>query len=300
MAKIFIINDTNITGGVASTHDIGTSSLTWRHAYFSGTITVGTVSATGGVIGNGTLTIGTVSATGNIIGSASLTIGTGTIIAAKITATTGSFTALLTAGTASISGAIIGGTTITGGTGSFSGNFFTTGTASIGGAIIGGTTLTIGTVSATGNAIVAGTASIGGAIIGATTITVGTVSATGQLISAHTAGIVGQLAALTYTFGVLSDLQVTSIPTPFAGSIDQVYVTTGSVSAVVAQYTVRVGSSGSVAVATVSNTTASQGVQEALTTTVTTFAITNALVATRSVQGTAGDTSICIVVRKTA
>lgn len=132
------------------------------------------------------------------------------------------------------------------------------------------------------------------------TITVGTVSATGQLISAHTAGVVGQVAALTYTFGTSSALQVTSIPTPFAGAIDRVYVTTGSVSAVVAQYTVRVGSTGSVAVATVLNTTASQGVQEALTTSVITFAATNALVTTRSAQGTAGDTAICIVVRKTA
>ena len=208
MGKIFIINDTNITAGAASTNDIGTSSLTWRHGYFSGLVTVGSSSI------SGTLTVGTVSATGAIIGSASLTITTGTIIAAKITATT--------------------------------------------------------------------------------------VSATGQLISAHTAGVVGQLAALTYTFDTTSALQVTSIATPFAGSIDNVYVTTGSVSAVVAQYTVRIGSAGSVAVATVANTTASQGVQELLTTSATTYAITNGLVVTRSAQGTAGDTAICIVVRKTA
>ena len=259
----------------------GTASVTG--AIIGGTtITVGTVSATGNIISGATVsgasgiittlfTVGTVSATGGIIGSASLTIGTGTIIAAKITATTGSFTALLTAGTASISGAIIGGTTLTAGTGSFSGNFFTTGTVSVGGAIIGGTTITIGTVSATG-----------------------------QLISAHTSGVVGQLAALIYTFGTASALQTMSMPTPFAGSIDNVYVTTGSVSAVVASYTVRVGSAGSVAVATVANTTASRGVQQALTITVTTYAITNGLVVTRSAQGTAGDTSICIVVRKTA
>ena len=128
----------------------------------------------------------------------------------------------------------------------------------------------------------------------------GTATITGVLVSNSTAGITGQYAGLVYTFGTASGLQVTSIAVPFAGSIDQVYVTTGSVSAVVASYTVRVGSAGSVAVASVSNTTASQGVQEALTTTATTYAITNALVATRSVQGTAGDTSICIVVRKTA
>jgi len=208
MGKVFIINDGSITAGVASTSDIGTTTITWRNAYFSGTITAASASY------SGTFTVGTVSATGNIIGSASLTIGTGTIVAAKITAST--------------------------------------------------------------------------------------VSATGQLISAHTAGVVGQLAALTYTFGVSSALQITSLATPFAGSIDNFYVTTGSVSAVVAQYTVRVGSAGSVAVATVANTTASQGVQESLTTAATTYALTNGLVITRSAQGTAGDTSICVVVRKTA
>ena len=81
MGKIFIINDTNVTGGVASTHDLGTSSLTWRHLYMSGTITVGTVSATGAIIGSTSLTIGTVSATGAIIGvggsiSGTVTFGT--------------------------------------------------------------------------------------------------------------------------------------------------------------------------------------------------------------------------------
>jgi hypothetical protein len=108
MGKIFIINDTSITGGVASTHDIGTTSLTWKDGYFSGTVTVGTTSVTGAVIGNSgsfatTITVGTVSATGNIISGA------------KVSAASGSFTALLTAGTAS-----------------FSGNFTVVGTSSIG------------------------------------------------------------------------------------------------------------------------------------------------------------------------
>lgn len=228
MGKIFIINDASITGGVASTHDIGTSSLTWRHGYFSGLITAGTISAN---IVATTMTVGTVSATG---------------------------------------------------------------------AGIFGTLLTAGSASFTGNLVVGGVASVTGNIIGGATITVGTVSATGQLISASTAGVVGQYAALIYTFGTASSLQVTSIPVPFAGRVENVYVTTGSVSAVVAQYTVRIGSAGSVAVATVANTTASQGVQESLTTTATTYAITNALVVTRSAQGTAGDTAICVVVRKTA
>lgn len=159
---------------------------------------------------------------------------------------------------------------------------FTFGTASGGTGIFSGT-VTAGTFSGTGDVI-----------------TATNVSAAGQLISASSAGIIGGKAALIFSFSTVSALQVASIPVPFAGSLDNVYVTTGSVSAVVASYTVRIGSAGSVAVATVSNTTASQGVQEALTTTQTTFALTNSLVATRSAQGTAGDTALCLVVRQTA
>ncbi len=192
MGKIFIINDTNVTGGVASTHDIGTSTLTWRNGYFSGTITVGTMSI------SGLLTAGSLSVASTGVFGGSLTVGTGTIIAAKITATTGSFTALLTAGTASISGAIIGGTSVTAGTGSFSGNLFVGGTTSVGGAIIGATSLTVGTVSATGavvgtsasilGTITAGTASLSGAIIATSgsvleTLTIGTASISGAVIA---------------------------------------------------------------------------------------------------------------------
>jgi hypothetical protein len=127
----------------------------------------------------------------------------------------------------------------------------------------------------------------------------GTAVITGNL-TVSTAGIINSYYPLIFPFSTSSALQVVSLPVPFAGSLDNVYVTTGSVSAVVASYTVRVGSAGSVAVATVSNTTASQGVQEALTTTAVTFGITNALVCTRSAQGTAGDTTLLCLVRKTA
>ena len=160
---------------------------------------------------------------------------------------------------------------------------------------VDGTVSITGATTITGSAIVTGSASITGGLV-----VTGVGSFGGILSSASTAGITGQYGALIFTFGTASTAQVTSIPVPFAGNIEACYVTTGSVSAVVAGYTVRVGSAGTVAVATVSNTTASQGVQELLTITTTTFAITNALVCTRSVQGTAGDTAICVVVRKTA
>jgi len=226
MGKIFIINDSSITGGADTASDLGTGSVRWGNGYIANTLTVGTVSATGSIVG---------ASSGSFSG--------------KVSGTIGSFSGTLSVGSAA----------------TFSSDMQVQGTADF-----------------------------------THTMTATTISASGQLISGSTAGVVGQLASLIYTFDTTSALQVTSIPVPFAGRIENVYITTGSVSAIVAAYTVRVGSAGSVAVATVSNTTASQGVQEALTTSATTYAITNALVVTRSAQGTAGDTAICIVVRKTA
>ena len=162
------------------------------------------------------------------------------------------------------------------------------------------TGVTNGLLNATAITLTSNTATAAGTITVGTVSALGAVITSGQLVSSSTLGIVGGLAGLVFSFGVASTLQVTSMPVPFAGSLDNCIVTTGSVSAVVAAYTVRIGSAGSVAVATVSNTTASQGVSESLTTTATTFALTNALVCTRSVQGTAGDTAICLVVRQTA
>ena len=134
---------------------------------------------------------------------------------------------------------------------------------------------------------------------GTATIT-GGVSVSGVLASSSTAGLTGQLASLVFTFGTASAVQVTSLPVPFAGNLEAVYVVMGSVSAVVASYTVQIGSAGAVAVATVANATASVGVQQSLAVTSTSFAITNGLVCTRSVQGTAGDTALIVVIRKTA
>ena len=81
MAKICIINDTSVTAGADTASDLGSSSVRWKDCFLSGTITVGTVSATGAIIGSTSLTIGTVSATGAIIGvggsiSGTVTFGT--------------------------------------------------------------------------------------------------------------------------------------------------------------------------------------------------------------------------------
>lgn len=113
-------------------------------------------------------------------------------------------------------------------------------------------------------------------------------------------GIIGSYSYIPAYFAVSSAVQQISVPVPYAGELDAVTVFTGSVASVAAGYTVRVGSAGSIAVATVTNTTAVVGAGEALTTTATTFGALSALVCIRSVQGTAGDTSIILAVRRTA
>lgn len=114
--------------------------------------------------------------------------------------------------------------------------------------------------------------------------------------------IVGQTYFIPVVFGTASALEQKAIAPGFANcSLDAVYHTVSATSALVANYTVQVGSAGAVAVATVANATSSVGVIQALTTTAVTFDGTaSALVCIRSVQGTAGETSLTLVVRRTA
>lgn len=191
MAKVFIINDTSVTAGADTTSDLGTSSIKWKDIYSGGKLTVGTVSASGAIIGGsasftGTLTVGTLSATGNVISGA------------RVSAASGSFSGLLTAGTASITGAVIGASA------SFSG------------------TVTVGTLSASG-AIIAASGSISGGfiIVGSSTfgeflitdgknISLGTVSgtviatATNQLLAFYGASPVVQQTGLTTQVGTVT------------------------------------------------------------------------------------------------
>lgn len=74
MAKTFVINSTSITGGVDVTSDVGASGLKWKDGWFSGTVTVGTVSATGALIAVGSSTLGGLLITDN----RNVTLGTGT------------------------------------------------------------------------------------------------------------------------------------------------------------------------------------------------------------------------------
>ena len=112
MAKIFIINDTSITGGVDTVSDIGSSSIRWGNGWIAKTLTVGTVSASG-LIASGTLTVGTVSATGNVIAGATVSGASG-VITTLLTAGTSSFSGnLIVGGVASVTGAIIGSASLT-------------------------------------------------------------------------------------------------------------------------------------------------------------------------------------------
>ena len=138
------------------------------------------------------------------------------------------------------------------------------------------------------------------------TITAGTVSASQGIFTSLSINsgtqAVGQLYFIPLAFGTSSALQQFAVTPGLANcSLDAVYLTFSTVSALVANYTVQVGSAGSVVVATVANTTASVGVVQSLAVTAATFdGTSSAIVAIRSVQGTAGDSSLTLVVRRTA
>lgn len=127
-------------------------------------------------------------------------------------------------------------------------------------------------------------------------------SSLGGSLSVSTAqnGIIGQVAALAIQFGTGSAAQVYSMAMPFTGDIIGAFVTIGSVSAVAAGYTVRAGSAGSIAVATVANTITTAYAGESLTTTRTAVTTAQGIQVTRAAQGTAGDTGLTVLIQRTA
>jgi hypothetical protein len=112
--------------------------------------------------------------------------------------------------------------------------------------------------------------------------------------------IIGQVVAIPIPFLVSSAAQVFSVAAPFTGDLIGAYVTIGSVSAVAAAYTVRIGSAGTVLVSSESNTITTSYAQEALT--IDSAGVTTAagLQITRGVQGTAGDTTLTLLFKRTA
>ena len=141
-------------------------------------------------------------------------------------------------------------------------------------------TVTAAVASVTGNASITGT------------LTVGSVSPTGSLI--------GQNAAVIVQFTTGSAAQVYSAAVPFNGNLVAAYVTIGSVSAVASQYTVRLGSGGTILVASVTNTLTAAYSQEGLAIASATVTTASGLSVTRAVQGTAGDTALTLVFQVSA
>ena len=138
---------------------------------------------------------------------------------------------------------------------------------------------------------VVSTAAFTSAVTYSSTVTVGSASQ-----------LVGGYYLVPVVFGTASALEQKAIVIGVPSlSLDAVYQTVSATSALVANYTVQIGSAGSVVVATVANATQSVGVVQSLTATAATFDGTaSAVVCIRSVQGTTGETSLVLVVRRSA
>jgi hypothetical protein len=138
--------------------------------------------------------------------------------------------------------------------------------------------------------VTSGAASVGGALT------------VGGAFSIATAGngFVGEVIAIPVSFGTGSAAQTVAVPgAPFAGSIVGCYVTIGSVSAIASQYTVQIGSNGAVSVASVTNTNTDAYSKQSLATTETVFTVNDAFKCVRANQGTAGDSYLTLLVKRT-
>lgn len=135
----------------------------------------------------------------------------------------------------------------------------------------------------------AGAASVGGALT------------VGGNLNLGTAGnvLIGQVVAIPVIFQSGSAAQTLPVMVPFAGNIVSAYVTMGSVSALVSQYTVQVGSAGAVSVASVTNTVSTAFASELLTTTIAAVTTANGIKVIRAAQGTAGETCLTLLVQRT-
>ena len=111
---------------------------------------------------------------------------------------------------------------------------------------------------------------------------------------------IGQVVTQTVTFSTASTAQTLGVGCGFSGNIIGAFVTVGSVSAVSAAYTVRLGSAGSVSVASVANTNTDSYSNQSLTTTATAFTTANGISVVRGVQGTAGDSSLTLLLKRTS
>lgn len=133
-------------------------------------------------------------------------------------------------------------------------------------------------------------------------LTVGTVSVSGNIISGGT--VVGDIWTMTVAFSTASTAQtvVAGSPPDWATDLVGAFVTMGSVSAVVAAYTVRGGSAGTVHVSSENNGAGliNYGKDAGLTIDTATVGTASGIQCVRGVQGTAGDSYLTLVFRRTA
>lgn len=113
--------------------------------------------------------------------------------------------------------------------------------------------------------------------------------------------VIGDIISALVTFGTSSAAQVQAVSIPnFACNLVGAIVTVGSVSAVSAAYTVQGGSAGTVHVSSEANTNTDSYSQQALTIDSAALTTTGGLQVTRGTQGTAGDSGLLLLFKRTA
>ena len=135
-------------------------------------------------------------------------------------------------------------------------------------------------------------------------VTTATGSVAGQIncnkITALEQSVIGEVACITHSFTTGSASQEMCVAVPFNGNLVACYVTVDTVSAIQAAYTVRQGSAGTVSVSSENNV---KGVDYSISSlTIDSAALTTAsgIRLTRGVQGTAGASTITLVVARSA
>ena len=122
-----------------------------------------------------------------------------------------------------------------------------------------------------------------------------------RLFVNDSSGVVGGVYAVNVQFLAASTLQIMAVAPPdFAASLIGAWVTVGSVSAIVAAYTVQGGSAGTVHVSSENNVTGVAYSKSSLAIDTAGITTTAGLSVTRGVQGTAGESFMTLLFRRTA
>ena len=122
-----------------------------------------------------------------------------------------------------------------------------------------------------------------------------------RLFTNDAQGVIGGVYAVNVQFLAASTLQIMAVAAPdFAANLVGAWVTVGSVSAIVAAYTVQGGSAGTVHVSSENNTTGVAYSKSSLAIDTPGITTTAGISVTRGVQGTAGESFVTLLFRRTA